>query len=183
MHNQQWSQLPWLLRKCCTDQQKRAALYKHCIMNKQLLNSYRDQANLKNCNIWKNTIVNRYNYKELELKKKKKTIELHNQLERCTEFRIYVTEVLVLRLHLGQRRMTRGNSTTWGTYHILLLTARLGRKKCLCRKLRGFYIPWGPLNLIENYFFVTKWRKERGDLKWLKKKKKKKFTPHLHSCN
>lgn len=50
-------------------------------MNKPLLNSHRDQANFKNYNVWRNTIVNRHNYKDLELKEKKKTTELHNQLE------------------------------------------------------------------------------------------------------
>lgn len=49
---------------------KRGGLYKHGIMNKPLLNSHRDQANFKNYDVWKNTVVNRY--KDLKLKKKKK---------------------------------------------------------------------------------------------------------------
>ena len=55
-----------------------------------------------------------------------------------------------------------------------------GKNEVWAESSGDFFIPWGPLNLTENYFFVTKWRRGGGDLKWFKKKKRNVFFTCIH---
>ena len=159
---------------------KKRALHKHCIMNKPLLNSQRDQANFKNYDVWKNTIVNRY--KDLKLKNKKNK---KRPLSYITNLSNALNSESMLLKYLSWDFIWAREETPPPEAHITYYCWQSdlrGKNEVWAESSGDFFIPWGPLNLTENYFFVTKWRRGGGDLKWFKKKKKKCIL-YLHSRN